>query len=30
VELRFADILAQRNPSDPFSTKPEVKPRLDP
>ncbi|MFN7570734.1 MAG: SDR family oxidoreductase [Betaproteobacteria bacterium] len=30
VELRFADVLAQRNPSDPFSTKPEVKPRLDP
>jgi NAD(P)-dependent dehydrogenase (short-subunit alcohol dehydrogenase family) len=28
IELRAADILALRNPSDPFSTKPEVKPRL--
>jgi NAD(P)-dependent dehydrogenase (short-subunit alcohol dehydrogenase family) len=26
VELRFADILAQRNPSDPYALKPSVKP----
>jgi hypothetical protein len=28
VELRCMDILQQRNPSDPFSTKPGVRPKL--
>ncbi len=28
VELRFADVLQGRNPSDPFSTKPQLKPQL--
>ena len=28
VQLRFDDILQQRNPSDPFSTKPQLKPHL--
>lgn len=28
VQLRFDDILQQRNPSDPFSTRPEHKPQL--
>jgi hypothetical protein len=26
VELRLQDVLAQRNPSDPYTFKPEVKP----
>lgn len=29
VELRFSDILQARNPSDPFSTRPQLKPKLD-
>ena len=28
VQLRFDDILQQRNPSDPFSTRPQLKPQL--
>jgi hypothetical protein len=28
VQLRFDDILQQRNPSDPFSTRPQHKPQL--
>jgi NAD(P)-dependent dehydrogenase (short-subunit alcohol dehydrogenase family) len=28
VELRFADVLQGRNPSDPFSTRPQLKPQL--
>jgi NAD(P)-dependent dehydrogenase (short-subunit alcohol dehydrogenase family) len=28
VQLRFDDILQQRNPSDPFSTKPQLKPQI--
>jgi NAD(P)-dependent dehydrogenase (short-subunit alcohol dehydrogenase family) len=28
VQLRFDDILQQRNPSDPFSTKPQLKPQM--
>ena len=29
IELRCSDILQQRNPSDPYSTKPQVRPKLD-
>ena len=29
IELRCADILQQRNPSDPYSTKPQVRPKFD-
>jgi hypothetical protein len=29
VQLRFDDILQQRNPSDPFTVKPQLKPRID-
>ncbi|MDZ7652189.1 MAG: SDR family oxidoreductase [Burkholderiaceae bacterium] len=28
VQLRFDDIVQQRNPSDPFSTKPQLKPQI--
>lgn len=30
VELRFADVLQRRNPTDPFSAKPQLKPQLKP
>lgn len=30
VELRFADVLQGRNPTDPFSAKPQLKPQLKP
>jgi NAD(P)-dependent dehydrogenase (short-subunit alcohol dehydrogenase family) len=29
IELRCADILQQRNPSDPYSTRPQVRPQFD-